>query len=327
MPYYGPNEDSDTIFFERTFLAGMFVVGVGYGMQLILYVVCARYLWRERDRRGRGVFFLLAYITLLLGLSSLWASSVTWAVENIYIDNRNYPGGPWSYVLATPNLPEDVILITGVFVLTFLSDLLMIWRCWVIWTSSSRALAFVVVAFPSLTLLASIATGIVWIQQSALPGPALFNKMALAFGTSYYVTSLGVNIAVTILITLRLALHRRVLLESLPPDHATHYLSIVAIVVESAALYSVIALTFIISYALNSPINQIFLGILPASQQIAGYLIILRLAQGRAWSADTLTETTGATPQLTTIQFDDPIPNVQVDSDLRPNRSSLKPEP
>ncbi|KIL60278.1 hypothetical protein M378DRAFT_84013 [Amanita muscaria Koide BX008] len=324
MPYYGPNEDSDTILFERTFLAGMFAIGVGYGMQLILYVVCARYLWRERNRRGRVMRFLLAYITLLLGLSSLWASSVIWTVEDMYINNRNYPGGPWSYFLATPDLPEDVILVVGLFVVTFLSDLLMIWRCWVIWTSSSKALAFVVVAFPSLTLLASIAMGIVWIQQSVVPGPSVFNKMALAFGTSYYVTSLGVNIAVTILITLRLALHRRVLLESLPPDHATQYLSIITIIVESAALYSVIALAFIIFYALNNPINQIFMGLLPASQQIACYLIILRLAQDRAWSADT---PTGATSQVTTMQFGDPTTNVQVDSDSRPNRRALKPEP
>ncbi|KIL60272.1 hypothetical protein M378DRAFT_168285, partial [Amanita muscaria Koide BX008] len=32
--------------------------------------------------------------------------------------------------------PEDVIFIVGLFVLAFLSDLLMIWRCWVIRTSS-----------------------------------------------------------------------------------------------------------------------------------------------------------------------------------------------
>ncbi|KAM6503756.1 hypothetical protein JOM56_000699 [Amanita muscaria] len=325
MPYYGPNEDSDTILFERTFLAGMFTIGVGYGMQLILYVVCARYLWRERNRRGRVMRFLLAYITLLLGLSSLWASSVIWTVEDIYTNNRSYPGGPWSYFLATQNSPEEVILLVVGFVLTFLSDLLMIWRFWVIWTSSApRVWAFVVIAFPSLTLLASFAMGITWILESVVPGSSVSNKMALAFGTSYYVTSLGVTISVTILITLRLALHRRVLLESLPPEHATQYLSTITIIVESAALYSVIALAFIIFYALNNPINEIFMALLPASQQIAGYLIILRLAQDRAWSADT---PTGATSQVTTMQFGDPTINVQVDSDRRPNRRTLKPEP
>ena len=34
MTYYGPDESSETIFLERTFLAGDFVSGVGYGESL-----------------------------------------------------------------------------------------------------------------------------------------------------------------------------------------------------------------------------------------------------------------------------------------------------
>lgn len=30
-PYYGPDEDAHTIFLERTFMAGDFVCGTGYG--------------------------------------------------------------------------------------------------------------------------------------------------------------------------------------------------------------------------------------------------------------------------------------------------------
>jgi hypothetical protein len=31
MPYYGPDESAETIFLERTFVAGDFISGVGYG--------------------------------------------------------------------------------------------------------------------------------------------------------------------------------------------------------------------------------------------------------------------------------------------------------
>lgn len=47
-------------------------------------------------------------------------------VQSIYIDNRNYPGGPWQYFLATQNLPVDVIFFATLFVLTFLSDILVV---------------------------------------------------------------------------------------------------------------------------------------------------------------------------------------------------------
>jgi hypothetical protein len=47
-------------------------------------------------------------------------------VQSIYIDNRNYPGGPWIYFLATQSLPINVIFYATLFVLTFLSDLLLV---------------------------------------------------------------------------------------------------------------------------------------------------------------------------------------------------------
>lgn len=50
----------------------------------------------------------------------------TWTVEEMYINNRNYPGGPWAYFLASQHLPENVMFFVSLFVLTFLSDLLVV---------------------------------------------------------------------------------------------------------------------------------------------------------------------------------------------------------
>ncbi|KAF8640860.1 hypothetical protein AX17_000508 [Amanita inopinata Kibby_2008] len=317
MPYYGPQgEDAYTIFLEKTFLAGGFVTGVGYGVQLVLYTMCALYLWSQRSRRGKNMLFLLAYITVLLILESMFASVGARTVEDVYVNNRNYPGGPWAYFLATQYLPENVIFYASLFVLTFLSDLLVLWRCWVIWTSSGKFVAYAVVAFPVILLLSSFVLGTIWTLQSSQPGLSLYSAVPIAFGTAYYVVSLSVNVVVTVLIILRLILHRRVILESLPAEHAKHYLSLATIVVESAALYSVFALIFIISYALNNPINQIFLAVSSSCQQIAGYLIIFRLAQGRAWSTTTLVRTTGTMPQLTAMRFSPPAGRVGIEQML-----------
>lgn len=286
MAYYGPQEDSTTIFYERTFLAGIFVQGVGYGAQLVLYIMCVRYLWRERKSRGGAMLFLIAYITLLLVLLSLWVAVATWTAEDMYINNRNFPGGPWAYFMSTQYLPENVIFIISLFALTFLSDFLVLWRCWVIWTSfESRLVAYMVVSFPVLVQVASFVVGTIWCLQSSLPGHSPYSQTSINLGISFYATSISVNVVVTILITLRLYLHRRVLLDTLPPVHAKQYLSIATILVESAALYSISALAFIISYALNNPINQIFLTLSPPCQQIAGYLIILRVVRGQAWNS------------------------------------------
>ena len=110
----------------------------------------------------------------------------------------------------------------------------------------------------------SIALGVAWIFQSSRR--SLYSSIAIAFGTAYYMSSLGVNILVTILITTRLILHRREIMDILPPEHAACYASMTSIIIESAALYSVTALVFIISYALDNPINLIFLSLASACQ-------------------------------------------------------------
>ena len=44
----------------------------------------------------------------------------------MYIENRNYPGGPWIYFLNTQSHPIDVLFDSTVFILTFLCDVLVV---------------------------------------------------------------------------------------------------------------------------------------------------------------------------------------------------------
>ncbi|KAG6911289.1 hypothetical protein DXG01_002128 [Tephrocybe rancida] len=288
MPYYGPDESPHDILLERTFVAGDFVCGTGYGAQLVLYMSCATFLWNTRNTRSQSRY-LLAYTTLLISIETLFMIVQAKTVQDIYIDNRNYPGGPWVYFLATQNLPINVMFYATLFILTFLSDILVLWRCWVIWNAAGRNLAaYAVTAIPAVLLLASFAMGTLWTLQSSQPGLSMYSALPQAFGTAYYITSLSVNILLTILITVRLLLYRRKVLSTLPSEHGAHYVSLVTIMVESAALYSLLAFIFVVTYAINNPLNQIFLGAASSGQQIAGYLIIYRLAEGRAWDKDTL---------------------------------------
>ncbi|KAG6911282.1 hypothetical protein DXG01_002121 [Tephrocybe rancida] len=291
-PYYGPDEDSDTIFLERTFLAGDFVSGVGYGIQIVMYLTCATFLWKSRKERRRSTF-LLVYISLLLCVETLFEVAQSNTVQIMYIDNRNYPGGPWKYFLATQQLPINIIFIASLFTLTFLSDLLVLWRCWVIWSAFGDLYAYLAMGFPCFLLLASFALGVIWALQSSQPGLSLFSSIPVAFGTSYFAVSLSVNIVLTILISVRLLYYRHKIVANLPKGAGDDYVSLIAILVESASIYSAFALIFLIAYAVKHPINSVFLTIASAAQQIANYLIIYRLAQGRGWD--------GQTPRLTRL--------------------------
>ncbi|RPD82718.1 hypothetical protein L226DRAFT_450718 [Lentinus tigrinus ALCF2SS1-7] len=297
-PYYGPDEDENTINIERFFVAGDFVSGVGYGVQLILWAKCALYLWKQRQRSIK-TRLLLYYISLLLTVQTITSIVQARTVQEMYIENRNYPGGPWVYFLDTQSQPVNVLFDSTVFILTFLCDLLVLWRCWVIWTCSGRATAYVVTLFPFIVLMASFVMGTLWTLESTHPGLSLYSKKPLAFGTAYYALSFGLNIILTILIVFRLLAYRRTYLRVLPPEHVRHYLSLVTLFVESAALYSVFAIAFLISYALNKPINQVWLAFAGPSQQIATYLIIYRVADGTAWT----TRTTMDSHSLPSMEF------------------------
>ncbi|TFY73332.1 hypothetical protein EWM64_g10681 [Hericium alpestre] len=265
MSQYGPDEPAATIDIERNFLAGDFICGVGYGIQVVLYTSCALYLWGQRKTRKNSLL-ILAYITVLLSVETIFEIVQARTVQLIYIDNRSYPGGPWQFFLASQTLAVNVIFYATLFVLTFLSDLLVLWRCWVIWSASSTTAAYLVTLLPAIMLLASFVMGTLWTLQSSQPGLSLYSRLPRAFGTSYYAISLGVNIILTLLIMFRLFLYRRNLLKVMSGDHAQHYVSLATIIVESAALYSLFAILFLITYAVNHPTNQIFLGIATSAQ-------------------------------------------------------------
>jgi len=86
---------------------------------------CASYLWKTRKTRSKSKF-LLTYITLLICIETIFEIVQARTVQSIYVDNRNYPGGPWAYFLATQNLPINVVFLVSYFVVTFLSDLLVV---------------------------------------------------------------------------------------------------------------------------------------------------------------------------------------------------------
>ena len=107
------------------------------GIQVVLFGSCVTILYSQYSRSLRSsssylikgdkrALLLLSYITLLFVIESIYTAVQARTVQLMYIDNRNYPGGPWAYFLATQNLPVNVMFYATLFVLTFLSDLLVV---------------------------------------------------------------------------------------------------------------------------------------------------------------------------------------------------------
>src|ERR1700748_357938 len=110
--------------------------------------------------------------------------------------------------------------------------------------------------------------GVLWCLQSTQPGLSFYSALPLAFGTSYYAISLGMNALLTALIIGRLISYRRRFRASsvATREQARFYVSLVPLTIESAMLYSVFAILFLATYGANNPINQVFLGFTQIAQ-------------------------------------------------------------
>ncbi|CAL1714268.1 unnamed protein product [Somion occarium] len=296
-PYYGPlGESQSDIFLEKTFLASGYLTGVGYGIQLVIYTICIRGLL-QRKPTTNFTRFLIAYTTCLCAMNTIWTGTCAYGLQLTYIDNRNYPGGgPWAFLQIEFSTPSQLLSCASYIIGNIMADAILLWRCQVIWTGTLGRKVRIIMIFPGLIQLASIATGIVFAIDSASPA-GYFSKTTASIALSYFTISLSLNIILTLMIAGRLTAYRRQGQEVLGQTYGKHYTSIATMFIESAALHSLCSFLLLITYALNHPINQIWLGLYPATQMISNYLIIYRVAQGRAWNTDTLGE-------LSTVVFE-----------------------
>ena len=112
-----------------------------------------------------------------------------------------------------------------------------------------------------------VVIGILWVSQFGKLGLPIFSvEQTTAYGASYLALSLGTNIVLTALISIRLLLYRHRLLKHLPAAHGKQYISLVAVIVESAALYSVVAVLTLTTYATGNPVTQMFMTLTPFAQ-------------------------------------------------------------
>ncbi|KAK7683186.1 hypothetical protein QCA50_013859 [Cerrena zonata] len=106
-------------------------------------------------------------------------------------------------------------------------------------------------------------------------------------GIVYLGLSISAHVILTSLIVVRLALLRRKLLKTFGDDHGKPYFSLAVVLVESASLYTIWALTSLILYGKDSPGQFVFLPAQGQIQAVCTLLIIDWVASGRALSGET----------------------------------------
>ncbi|KZV93215.1 hypothetical protein EXIGLDRAFT_835856 [Exidia glandulosa HHB12029] len=263
-----------TLYIEHNNFFSIVLGSIFYGIHFSLFLATLRYLWR---RNWRNVSWgLVLYVIALFVLATLYlAGSVHWRMR-MFVDDRAYPGGPAAFYIEQFSQTETILSNSAYIIINFLSDGLLLWRCWVIYNRNYR-----VVILPSLVFAASTILSILVTYTIAQPGTVFATTTAMRITLPYFALSMSLNMLLTLMIATRLLTAR----SQFNSHHAQLFTSIISMLVESAALYAIFSIAFIITYTMKDALFNVVLHIQAQIMCISPLLILIRVARGRAYAA------------------------------------------
>ncbi|KAI9066255.1 hypothetical protein FKP32DRAFT_1674001 [Trametes sanguinea] len=279
-PYAPPGESPADLWLERSNLVGAVLGGVAYGIHVAVFAECLYRIppWPKSSRRRdpSRSWFLFAYVFVLFLMGTLNLAGNTKMTQLMFIDNRAYPGGPSAWFFDNYDNPNNTAGNASYIIANFFADGLLLWRTYRVWNS------IWIILFPFIVFLGSTAMSIMTLFQSSRPDASLWTKTTVQFSLPYFSISIALNIMLTLLLVARLFYMSWSAGKALSKEHGRPYISIAAMLLESATPYAVVGLIFIISYARNSNVQNLVLPILSQIMCISPEIIILRVAMGRA---------------------------------------------
>ncbi|CAA7269971.1 unnamed protein product [Cyclocybe aegerita] len=289
-------DPSPDIILERSLYYGIVFMSICYGLLVYMYAhSLVSYLKSSKsDRRLHTTYIVFATVSLSLCTIAVFVNVVF--MQFMWIDHRDVEGGPFGYFVANNAIWFQVFGTAASQVQNFMADGLLLYRCYLIWTGN-----WLVVSFPILLYLASIAMALVTLVQSALPGSQFFRGLAVNFGVPWTSLSVSLNVFVTALIITRLMVLRQNCKGLLPRDTLNMYTGVSALLIESALPFSVLGIVFAITYGKNLSVGPAFAFLWGTFSAISPQFIIFRVTTGKSWTRDPMTHiTTGITD---TIKF------------------------
>lgn len=142
-------------------------------------------------------------------------------------------------------------------------------------------------AFQVLCFIGLFPASVALIIEIARPQAGLTSKIFVELATVFYALSISLNVIGTIAIISRLVWKRRTIAAVLGREHSKVYTGVVAMLIESAAAYSVVGLIFIGLYFTRNVAYDLVIPFVGALEGICPLVIIYRIAIGRGWTNQT----------------------------------------
>ncbi|KAH6909093.1 hypothetical protein BKA70DRAFT_224920 [Coprinopsis sp. MPI-PUGE-AT-0042] len=271
---------------------------IGFGVVVTLAIMCFYLIFTGRsqpkgEKKGHSRFIAmlsgkrtpiaLFYVSCMATLSTVAMVSMTQTMYKSSIALGCWNGlTPAGWFFALDLKAQYVFVIANWF-----ADGLLVWRCWVIYRTATRFPVWVPLALPILLYLAIIGFGLFFMIPSGMKF-----LPPRTFELAYSSLTLSLNVLATSMIVARLLTYRYRLTKAMGKDQGAHYMSYVALVIESAVLVTVFNILLVITMRNKLEIQTVVFQGYIQIQAIAPLLIVVRVLQGKAWSGDTSKATT-----------------------------------
>ncbi|KAJ8514883.1 hypothetical protein ONZ45_g7629 [Pleurotus djamor] len=266
---------------------------IGTELACILYGVFLCFAIRNIYMlRSRSYPLLMAFTVFTLCVTTIYMGVALNYSQKSLIDNPTDPG-----LLA---IWPQVVVDSTFSINTWCTDAFLLYRCYVVWMGP---LQIPVMILPVLIYTASVATSVALLVFSSHPGASYSSDLVQAFGASNWSLSLALNIILTLLISGRLLWHRARIQKVIGHRHGQVYTTIMAISIESAALYAAFEIIVLAVFLTNNPTENVFFPVagniqvcssnypyplminkLNEPKVIVPQFIIMRIAQGLSFT-------------------------------------------
>ncbi|KAI9454180.1 hypothetical protein F5148DRAFT_985216 [Russula earlei] len=238
--------------FASSELVALCLESILYGVYVVLFAECIKVLYHKRRRSAGGNYRLIAVSSVLFILITWHEVLDAVRLYHAYRGSQTDRAADLYYVNVTSMLS---VMKTSVYLAeTIVSDLFILFRCYIVWNAS-----IAIVAFPILLYLADIGTGIAAVYTLTLIGQnVVFNKEQERVTNAFFSCTLALNAVCTGLIAFRIWWTQKQTQEAKMGSNLTQ---VSVIVVESGAIYLTVLACVVASFTVKSLLFNIFLDI------------------------------------------------------------------
>ncbi|THU84934.1 hypothetical protein K435DRAFT_396032 [Dendrothele bispora CBS 962.96] len=226
-------------------LIGLIVHSCLFGIYTLLFVQSLPFSMDDnftfRLRKTNNILFA-ANFSLFLLIFSHWVVQIHRS-QKAFIWTAGEPGDPATIFYAFPADPLNLLKESLYLAQTFIGDCTMIYRLWVVYNKN-----YYITIVPTMVMIVYLVSAIAVVVALArtVPGEDIFISTAGRWAIMVFTTTVATNVLTTSLITYRVwRIQKRVHGSS----YGSNVLSVLHIMIESAALYTITAILTLIGYS------------------------------------------------------------------------------